>query len=337
MQAIPEIPAPSAEQFQQRVLSTYQPVVMRGLVRDWPLVAACRQGLEPGLRYLAGFDVGASVDALLSRPDALRAFSYAPELEGFNFLRDKRPLASILEQLWRYSHFAEPPCLAAQSAPVREVLPGLERANVNPLLGPEIAPRLWIGNRVTVPAHFDSSQNIACVAAGRRRFTLLPPQAAPDLYLGPPDYAPTSAPMTVAALHAPDFERFPRLRQAQAQAWVAELEPGDAIYMPPLWFHQVESLDPQLNMLVNYWWRPEPAPGRVDDAQQAALRLCMLAFRHLPEGEREGWRALLNHYVFDTRAADLAHIPPARRGLFGDIAADQDSAYRADIVDRLKR
>lgn len=336
MQAMREIAAPSREQFEKDIVPAYQPVVMRGLARHWPLVAACGQGIEPGLQYLAAFDVGASVDALLARPDELRTFGYAPGLDGFSFVRDKRPLAAIFEQLWRYSHFPEPPCLAAQSALIAEVLPGLEQANVNPLLDAEVAPRIWIGNRVTVPAHFDDSLNIACVAAGRRRFTLLPPQAAPDLYLGPPDYAPTSAPVTVASLTHPDFERFPRLHQAFERALVAELGPGDAIYIPPLWFHQVEALE-AFNLLVNYWWRDAPAPGRIDNTHIAALRLCMLAFRHLPEAEREGWRALLDHYVFGARPESLGHVPEARRGLLGAIDGERDAACRADVVARLTK
>lgn len=336
MPAMTEFTAMSRPRFEAEVLPVYAPAVLRGVVADWPLVAAGREGLEAALRYLAGFDVGAAVDALLARPDAVRAFGHAPGLDGFNFVRDRRPLAALFEQFWRYSRFAEPPSLAVQSAPIAEVLPGLEKANVHPLLPAAVAPRLWLGNRGTTPAHFDSSHNVACVVAGRRRFTLLPPQSARDLYLGPPDHAPTAAPMTVAHLHAPDFARFPRLRQALDAALVAELGPGDALYIPPLWFHQVESLDPQFNALVNYWWRPEPAAGRVDDTQQAALRLCMLAFRHLPDGEREGWRALLDHYAFGARAEALDHLPPARRGLLGDIDAGQDAAYRADVIDRLK-
>lgn len=336
MRAMTEFPAMSRQRFEDEVVPAYEPAVLRGLVTDWPLVAAGRQGLEPVLRYLAGFDAGVSVDALLARPDALRAFGYGPALEGFNFVRDRRPLAALFEQFWRYSHFPEPPSLAVQSALIPEALPGLERANANPLLDAAIAPRLWLGNRVTTPAHFDGSHNIACVVAGRRRFTLLPPQSAPDLYLGPPDHAPTAAPMTVAHLHAPDFERFPRLREALAAAQVAELEPGDAIYIPPLWFHQVESLDARLNGLVNYWWRPAPASGRADDAQGAALRLCMLAFRHLPGGEREGWRALLDHYAFGARPETLAHVPPERRGLLGEFDAARDAACRADVIARLQ-
>ena len=336
MPGMTEFTAMSRARFEAEVVPASRPAVMRGLVADWPLVAAGRQGLQALLDYLAAFDVGAAVDALLARPGGVRAFGYGPGLEGCNFVRDRRPRAALLAQFWRYSHFAEPPSLAMQSALLSEALPGLVAMHAMPLLAAAVPARLWMGNRGTTPAHFDSSHNLACVAAGRRRFTLLPPHCAPDLYLGPPDLAPTAAPMTVAHLHAPDFERFPRLRQALAQAIVAELAPGDAIYIPPLWFHQVESLDPHLNVLVNAWWRPAPAPGRVDDAQQAALRLCMLAFRHLPDGEREGWRALLDHYAFGARPETLGHLPPARRGLLGDIDAAQDAAYRADIIERLK-
>ena len=228
MPAMTEFSAMSRPRFEAEVVPASRPAVVRSLVADWPLVAVGRQGLQPLLDYLATFDVGASVDALLARPDGVRAFGNAG-LDGFNFVRDRRPLAALLAQFWRYSHFAEPPSLAVQSALLSEALPGLVGTHAIPLLAAAVPARLWMGNRGTTPAHFDSSHNLACVAAGRRRFTLLPPHCAPDLYLGPPDLAPTAAPMTVAHLHAPDFERFPRLRQALAQAVVAELAPGDAI------------------------------------------------------------------------------------------------------------
>ena len=337
MQPMKEIDGVTRERFERELVPAYEPVVMRGVASHWPLVAQGRAGLEPCLQYLMGFDGGQAVDAVLAKPQPDRAFSYAPGLTGFNFVREKRPFAALFEQLWRYSHFPEPPSLAAQSALVPEALPGLERANPLPLLDAAIPPRIWIGNRATVPAHFDDSHNIACVAAGRRRFTLLPPQCAPLLYLGPPDHAPTPAPMSVVPdLHTADRDRFPLLDEALGRAVVAELAPGDAIYIPPLWFHQVEALAPQLNILVNYWWRPLAAPGRQDDLHLAALRLAMLALRHLPQSEREGWRALFGHYVFGARGEGLAHIPPAQRHLFGELDAAADAAVREDVIARLR-
>ena len=63
----------------------------------------------------------------------------------------------------------------------------------------------------------------------------------------------------------------------------------------------------------------------------------MLALRHLPDAEREGWRALFDHYVFGARGEALAHIPPAQRHLFGDVDAAADAAMREDIVGRIRR
>ena len=331
-----EIDGITRERFEREVVPGYEPVVMRGLVGRWPLVAQGRVGLEPCLQYLMGFDQGLPVDAVLAKPNPSRAFSYRPGLDGFNFVHDKKPYAALFEQLWRYSHFAEPPSLAAQSALVSTALPGLELANTCPLLDAEAAPRIWIGNRASVPAHFDDSHNLACVAAGRRRFTLLPPQCAPLLYLGPPDHAPTSAPMSVVPdLEQADRSQFPLLDQALERAVVAELEPGDAVYIPPLWFHQVKALAPHLNILVNYWWRPPAAPQRKDDLHPAAMRLAMLALRHLPDGEREGWRALFDHYVFGARGEALAHIPEAQRHLFGELDAAVDAAHRKEVAEQL--
>ncbi len=337
MSPMKEVHGITRERFEREVVPSYQPTVLRGVVGNWPLVQQGRAGLEPCLKYLMGFDRGEVVDALLAKPEPTRAFSYKPGLDGFNFLYDKRPYAALFEQLWRYSHFAEPPALAVQSVLVPAVLPGLEQANDCPLLDAGVAPRIWIGNRATVPAHFDDSHNLACVAAGRRRFTLLPPQCASLLYLGPPDYAPTGAPMSVVPdLHRADPARFPLLGEALEHAVVAELEPGDAIYIPPLWFHQVEALAPHLNILMNYWWRPAAAPQREDDLHMPAMRLAMLALRHLPEGEREGWRAMFAHYVFGARDAELAHIPEGQRHMFGEIDAAFDATLRKDIADRLK-
>ena len=338
MPTMTEVSGLSRARFEQDVVPAYQPVVIRGLVSHWPLVEHANAGLEAVLRYLDAFaNPGQTVDALLARPSPERSFSYRASQDGFNFAHEKRDLAAIFEQLWRYSHFEDPPCLAVQSALVAEALPGLERAHVCPLLDAEVSARIWIGNRATVPAHFDDSHNLACVAAGSRRFTLLPPQCAPLLYLAAPDYAPTGAPMSVVPeLHSANLDQFPLLREALDQALVAELAPGDAVYIPPLWFHQVQALAPQLNILMNYWWRPAAPQGRKDDLHMAAMRLAMLAYRHLPASEREGWRALLGHYVFGAQDQNLAHIPETERRLLGTVDAPTERAHREDIIRRLR-
>ena len=41
---------------------------------------------------------------------------------------------------------------------------------------------------------------------------------------------------------------------------VADLQPGDALYIPSLWWHHVESIG-VLNTMVNYWWTAPAAHG----------------------------------------------------------------------------
>jgi hypothetical protein len=253
-----------AARFAREILPRGEPALVRGVVRDWPAVRAARQSPEAICRYVLGFDRGSPVDALLMPPQVRGRIFYSDDLRGFNYARKKVPISTVVEQVVRYSHFPTAPAVAAQSAPVHECLPGFEKENVLPLVGPDVHPRIWLGNRVTTPAHFDQSSNIACVVAGRRRFTLFPPEQVDNLYIGPLDFAPTPTPISLVDLRAPDFERFPRFRDALAHALVAELEPGDAIYLPPLWWHHVESLA-DLNILVNYWW------GAAADAPREAF------------------------------------------------------------------
>jgi hypothetical protein len=155
------------------------------------------------------------------------------------------------------------------------------------------------------------------------------------LYIGPLDFAPTGAPMSLVRLHAPDFERFPRFREALKAAVTAELAPGDAIYIPPLWWHHVESLEP-FNLLVNYWWHAAGGAAIGSAAGFDSLLHAILNLRELPAPVREAWRALFDHYVFGTHGDVSAHIPEQRRGVLGDITPADDERLRAALAQRLQ-
>lgn len=255
---------------------------------------------------------------------------YNDALDGFNYRHFKVSLLEALTRLAGYSRVPGPvPGLALQSALIAECMPDFLAAHAMPCLPASVQPRLWVGNRVTTPAHFDASRNLAVVVCGRRRFTLFPTDKVANPYNGPLDFAPTGAAITLARPDQPDFERFPRLREALANARVAELEPGDALHMPPLWWHQVGSLEP-LNALVSYWWSPALADGRCAGQGMDGLLHARLALASLPASERRDWRALFDHYVFDD--ADVtAHIPEARRGVLGALDADALARLRERI------
>jgi len=197
-----------------------------------------------------------------------------------------------------------------------------------------IRPRIWLGSAAVTPAHFDESRNVACVVAGRRRFTLLPPAQVANLYIGPLDFAPTGTPLSLVDFRAPDYARFPRFGQALEHAHVAELEAGDAIYIPPLWWHHVRSLD-TFNVLVNYWWKERDAARGTDSALNVLL-LALLDLRSLPPEQREAWSGIFRHYVFEADGETAAHIPEARRGVLGEISPELARQVRAFLAAKLR-
>lgn len=292
-----------------------RPLVIRGLVRNWPLVQHALESDSAFARALAKHDTGQPVNVLRLPPEVAGVVGYTQNLDGFNYEHYRVTLTQALQRLAAYSQIDAAPGVAIQSVAVESSVPGLLAELVLPGLDPAIRPRLWVGNRVTTPVHFDSQHNIACVVCGERRFTLFPPEQLPNLYIGPLDFAPTGAAISVARLDQADDPRYPRLGTALAAASVATLAPGDAIYMPPLWWHHVESRA-RLNALINFWWPSLPGPGRDPGDSLAALFHAILAFRDLPPAERAHWRRLLEHYVFSTDDP-LPHVPAERRGVLG--------------------
>ena len=336
-QPIPEWRDFDAKTFHDEVVTQYRPAVLRGLVTAWPAVQAALKSPGEISRYLTAFDNGTPVNAILMPPRARGRISYKESMDGVNFAHKRLPLSAIIEQLSRYALFESPPSVAVQSAPIPECLPGFAVENRLPVLDETVAPRIWLGNRVTVPAHVDESNNVACVVAGRRRFTLFPPEQVSNLYIGPLDYAPTGAAMSVVDLVDPDFERFPRLKDALSAAFVAELAPGDALFIPTLWFHHVESLDQQLNVLVNYWWNGSIGTvGRTESAVDCLLH-SLLNIRPLAPDVRKAWAAFFHYYVFDASDDDHAHIPEHRRGVLGQMSPEATQKIRNLLIAKLQR
>jgi hypothetical protein len=325
-----------AAAIRREVLPEKRPAVFRGMVSDWPAVRAAAESPAAAVRYLQRFDSGVAVDALLTAPAIDGQIFYNDSMSGFNFHRNRLPLSAVAEQVLRYAQFPKSPAVAAQSALIRDCLPGFAAENSLSLIADTVLPRIWLGNQITTPTHVDEWNNLGCVVAGRRRFTLFPPEQISNLYIGPLDFAPTGAAMSLVSLRHPDFARFPRFRDALAAAQTAELAPGDAVFIPPLWWHHVESLEP-FNVLVNYWWHDLVSDAADADSAFDALVHAILSIRALPPATRRAWGALFEHYVFGSGEDVIDHIPKDRRGMLGDLSPDHLAALRAHLGRRLAR
>lgn len=310
--------------------------MLRGVAREWPAVMAGSHSAMDLARYLKRFDNGQPVDAIMTAPEAAGRVFYDADMAGFNFIRNRLALSAVAEQVLRYASFERAPAVAVQSALVSGCLPGFCAENRLSFLEDSVVPRIWLGTAITTPTHLDEWNNIGCVVSGRRRFTLFPPEQIGNLYIGPLDFAPTGAPISLVSLHQPDLARFPRFRRALAASVSAVLEPGDGIYIPPLWWHHVESLD-RFNVLVNYWWNPAPTAETATDSGFDALTLAILNLRRLPAPTRRAWRALLDHFVFDEPEVAVGHIPRHRHGVLGALEGQALSRWRAYLVGKLQQ
>jgi len=148
------------------------------------------------------------------------------------------------------------------------------------------------------------------------------------LSAGPWGNAPPGGAVGRVDFAAPEFAAYPRFGGALATARVAELEPGDAIFIPSLWWHHVEALSP-FNVLVNYWWR-DAAPHL--GHPEAALFHALLAIRDLPPTEKARWRALFDHYVFSEGEEATAHLPPPARGILAPLTPETAGQIRARLL-----
>ena len=313
--------------FREEIVPGGRPVVLRGLVREWPAVRAALESPLAIAQYLKRFDRGRTV-AVLEGPPSIRGhFFYRDDMRGLNFERRPATISATIDRLLAQMGDPDPAAIYVESTPVAEHLPPFAAENPLPLLPPQAPPRVWIGNTLTVQTHFDLSSNIACAVAGRRRFTLFPPEQLPNLYVGPIEFTISGPPISMVNARNPDLARFPRFAEALAHSVTGELAPGDAVYIPYAWWHQVESLEP-FNVLVNYWWNEARQTGSPFDCMLHAV----LSLRDLPDEQRAVWRAMFEHFVFTAPDESLAHLPREQRGMLGPPSPERAQAIRAILA-----
>lgn len=322
----------------QELMRAETPVILKGLAGSWPLV---RAGLEsPGraMDYLKSFYGGKKIISYTGLPGIKGRFFYNEDLSGLNFETAWVQLDEFLDRIC--AHLGDPraPSFYIGSTTVDTYLPGL-RAENDLVLNDEMfrlnrpLVSIWIGNRTTASAHYDLSNNIACCAVGRRRFTLFPPEQIDNLYPGPLEPTPGGQVVSMVDPGNPDFEKYPRFRQAIAAGEVAEMEAGDVLFYPSMWWHHVEALE-DFNILINYWW--STTPEYIDTPQNTLLH-ALLSLRDRPPHEKKAWKALFDYYVFGPSEHAGEHLPEHARGNLGPMDELKARRLRAYLLKRLNR
>jgi Cupin-like domain len=319
------------EIFDEEIVPAGKPVILKQIVPHWPVVKSAATSIDALGQYLKRHDNGTPVETLAGNPQMQGRYFYNADMSGFNYDKGLTSLSSIVDQLLKMADSVPPPMMIyAGSAPSGEAMPGFAAENPMPLLPPDVEPRLWLGNTSRVAAHYDNSRNIACCVAGTRRFTVFPPEQIGNLYLGPLEFTMAGPPASMVDFHAPDYEKYPKFRDAEMAAMVADLEPSDALYMPALWWHHVEAEGP-FNLLVNYWWQP-PVAGSAFES----VMLAMLDLRDQSDVDKTAWKSFFDHYVFGPDAAGVSdHLPEQWRTVTGAKGPERDAMVMEFIMGRL--
>jgi hypothetical protein len=320
------------------LIEAQQPVVLKRLAEAWPLVGFGREGPERAAEYLKRFAGERPVTVFTGPPEIGGRFHYGANATGLNFTAERVLLDVFLDNLIAHLDDSAPPSFYAGSTDLDVYLPGLRAENDLELSHPAFLAKpplasIWIGNRTVAPAHFDISNNLACCMVGRRRFTLFPPEQIENLYPGPLEPTPAGQVVTMVDFREPDLDNYPRFGEAMAAAQIAELEPGDVLFYPALWWHQVEALD-SFNAMINYWWNPTPA---YIDTPETTLLHALLSLRDRPATEKRAWRALFDYYVFGPANRAVDHLPEHARGALAPMNELTARKLRAQLLNRLNR
>ncbi|GAB5369217.1 hypothetical protein AAMO2058_001386600 [Amorphochlora amoebiformis] len=120
--------------------------------------------------------------------------------------------------------------------------------------GGALRANLWIGNKgVVTPAHFDEMHNFFIQVYGEKTFQLFPPSAWRELKLYPKFHHQHRN--ILRNLEDPKvFEKVTKeiLDRTKSPPLSVTVTQGDILYVPPLWFHRVETKS-DVSISINVW------------------------------------------------------------------------------------
>ena len=317
--------------FHNEIVPLNQPAVIKSLVSDWPLVKAANKSASSAVDYLKPFDKQASISALVGAPEINGRFFYNDNLTDLNFKHAKVTLSVGLDRLLAIKNNSKPHAIILQTPQLGDVMPDFQPLHHQPLLKKSTNTNMWVGNRAVVAPHYDIYDNLACVAAGSRKFTLFPPDQINNLYPGPILSTPAGVPISLVDIRDPDLKQFPKYIKALDVGFEATLDIGDAIFVPALWWRGIESLK-SFNILFNYIWESE---NKQTVSPQDSLLHGMLSIANLDEAKRHAWQQFFEYYVFKTKDEPSDHLPNNLKDITTGLSLNEEAGIRKFLAEML--
>ncbi len=305
-----------------------EPAILRGFARSLPMYSHFLSNAAGLLSHIEKSCNSTKLVMLESATQFHGLIGYRETQSRLSFDRVRVNTSTFFDRLRRSMTADIAPTMSLQSTRVDDFFYDL-LPEVNLDVWPEVVPRLWIGNQTRVPAHIDDAHNIAVNIVGTRVFRLLPPSCLSELYVGSVEYTPSGAAISLLDLAEIDCKAFPRAASLESKLLTVTLNPGDAIYIPPLWWHQVNA-QANLNILLNYWKGGSiEKPSRFTPFQ--ALYLSALVLKNRSATDKASWREFYEYYVFGDEAIVSDHIDPKVQGILGALN-DEEVAFHIDRI-----
>jgi hypothetical protein len=333
-QAVPELTGISTANVSEELLYSDTPFILRGACAHWPIVQHGLKSNKAAAEHLLKHYSGEPVNTYYGEPKIKGRVFYNNDVTAFNVSASNIPLQNVLYKLLQQVEETNPPTIYVGSTNTTRWFPTLADEHDFKIDGIEPLTSVWIGNQSRIAAHYDFPTNFACNLVGKRRFTLFPPSQIHNLYVGPIEFAPGGQEISMVDFDNPDWEKFPKFKEAVNNAMYADLEPGDVLILPSMWWHHVSGYS-SFNVLLTHWWRNTSSfYGRPSNALSSAI----LALRSLPKEQRLAWKEIFNFYIFNEELDPLDHIPEHAKAILNTPLSEQDALkLRADLLNKLKR
>lgn len=268
---------PTKNEFLKLVQAAEEPFKVTGSIDHWFLFKILSQLKDPidKCDYLESLATNEQVYFTVLSPEQKGIFGLNEKLEqNFSFKSQKALFPEFIRQVKGYLKNPNAGTLYLQSTPIKDLNKKLGCLDLFEGFFPLTQPRFWIGTgNQFIALHNDPLRNIIALFSGRKRVVMFPPEELPNIYPAPFDKRVGGVIASLVDAYNPDLKKFPLFIHALEKVKVAILNPGEFLYMPPLWWHAVEGEG--FNVGLNCWFYDDGKANKLKDLYLPAESLML--------------------------------------------------------------
>ncbi|XP_065361023.1 bifunctional peptidase and arginyl-hydroxylase JMJD5 [Calliphora vicina] len=231
---------PSLLEFEQKCFSKLQPALMLNTFNHWPALEKWRD-LNYILKIAGNRTVPIEIGSNYTTDEWSQQLMKIKDFLKKQFTNNSGKDANDIEYLAQHELFEQIPQLKKDFFIPDYCTLGSNKDAVD--------IKAWLGPKGTIsPLHYDPKHNLLCQVFGSKSIILASPEDTHYLYPHESEFLQNTSQIDANNL---DVEKFPLVEKVKFYSLT--LQPGDCLYMPPKWWHYVQSNSPSFS--VSFWWQ----------------------------------------------------------------------------------